>query len=145
MSVTFDRNQFVKSLWQAKLARRITPTSYLIGRAMLRRASRAGQCWPSMDTIAADVGCCVRTVARAVSALRLVGLLSWVQRRVGWNRRTSNLYALAPPKEEKKTCFESSAAKMSGGSIPVPVAAALARLGALLGVPDSMVLPGLAG
>jgi len=70
---------------------------------------------------------------------------STTQGRVRWNRWTSNGYVLAAPKKEKKTGFESFSANMSGGSIPESVAAALARLGGLLGAPDSMVLPGLAG
>ena len=117
-----DRNQFVKTLWLAKLDRRITATCYLIGRAMLRRANGKGSLWPSLETLAADVGCWARTAGRAVTAFRGASLLSWQGRRARWNWRASNLYRLERPKpleERKESLLESSADKMSGGLCPV--------------------------
>jgi hypothetical protein len=139
-----DRNRYVRALWSAKLDRAITPTTYLIGRALLRRASKAGQCWPSLETIAADVGCSVRTATRAVRSLRLLSLLSWMQRKARWNRRASNLYALAVPNREGRNRFESSEAIVSTGLVPAGVAAALSRLGAALGVSAGEVMPWIA-
>ena len=95
-----DRGSFTRALWQAKLDREITPNAYLIGRALLRRADRRGQCWPSLDTLAADVGCCARTAGSAVASLRLLGLLDWESRRVGRFQRTSNLYTLGQQLKE---------------------------------------------
>ena len=127
-----DRNLFTKALWAAKLARRVTPNAYLVGRALLRRASRAGACWPSLGTLGEDVGCSTRTAGRAVVQLRRVGLLSWESRRVRWNRRASNRYALAVPTVRQENVLESSPATMSVGS---DLAGALVRLGNLLGGP----------
>jgi len=141
-----DRNQFVKALWLAKLDRRITATCYLIGRAMLRRANRKGTLWPSLETLAADVGCCARTAGRAVASLRQAALLSWHSRRARWNRCAPNFYQLERPKpveEKKKILLESSVNKMSDGSHSAELAGALARLGMAMGVPAEAVMPWL--
>ncbi len=90
-----DRNTFIKAIWSALKAGQLTPYAYLIGRAMLRRASKAGHLWPSRTCLAADVGCSERTVERATAALRALGVLSWRQRRLRWNRRDTNLYGLS--------------------------------------------------
>ncbi len=142
-----DRNQFVKALWLAKLDRRITATCYLIGRAMLRRANRDGVLWPSLETLATDVGCCARTAGRAVASLREAALLSWQARRARWNRRAPNLYQLERPKPlvgKRESILESSTAKMSTGSPSPELAGALARLGALMGMAPEAVMPWLA-
>ncbi len=141
-----DRNQFIKALWLAKLDRRITATCYLIGRAMLRRANRKGALWPSLETLAGDIGCCARTAHRAVTALRQAGLLTWQGRRARWNRRAPNLYRLERPKPlegKKRILLESSADKLSDGSHSAELAGALARLGAAMGVPAEAVMPWL--
>ncbi len=141
-----DRNIFIKAIWSALKAGQLTPYAYLVGRAMLRRASKAGQLWPSRACLAADVGCSERTVERATAALRDLGVLSWQQRRLRWNRRDTNLYALCtakPSEKRRESSLESSPAKMSDGSLAAPIAAALARLGAVLGVPTGDVLPWL--
>jgi hypothetical protein len=79
-------------------ARRITPLAEHIGTALLKRLSVDGQCDPSHDTLAADVGCSARTVRRAIVALRRLGLVGWQQRiiRAGWRvLQTSSAYVLA--------------------------------------------------
>ncbi len=56
------------------------------------------------------------------------------------------MYALSTAKLSKskeESILESSPARMSDGSLAAPIAAALARLGAVLGVPTGDVLPWL--
>lgn len=146
MPHAFDRASFVNALWQLRLERSITPLTYLIGRALLRRASRDGQCWPSYDTLAEDVGCCERTAQTAVAALRGHGLLDWQQRRRRWNRMLSNLYTLGPAQKEriKEMNCDSSTAKIADGFRSESVEAALTRLGAVIGAPPDRVMPWLA-
>jgi hypothetical protein len=70
----------------------------MIGTALVRRLGVDGQLDPSHDTIAGDVGCCSRTVRRALEALKGLGLVLWQRRlvRVGWRTaQTSNAYLLA--------------------------------------------------
>jgi len=76
-----DRGSYRRALWAAQLDGQITPKTYLVGRALLCRADRRGRRWPSLDTLAADVGCCARTAGSAVALLRLLGLLNWVECR----------------------------------------------------------------
>jgi hypothetical protein len=61
---------------------------------------RGGSIHPSHETIAGRVGCCVRTVRRALETAREIGLVSWCERRVrsGWRAlRASNRYMLTVP------------------------------------------------
>ena len=143
---TLDRNTWIKRLWQAKRGRELTPTTYLIGRVMLRRASKKGVLWPSQACLADDVGCSVRTVERATQALRALGLLEWQQRRLRWNRRATNLYRLALQtlqKKKEESSLSLPTAKMSDGSLSPEMAGALARLGTTLGVSVDQVMPWL--
>ena len=41
---------------------------------------KSGRCDPSYRTIAEKVGCCVRTVARALARLKIAGLIDWLPR-----------------------------------------------------------------
>lgn len=78
-------------------SRHLTPYAELVGAAVLKRLSAEGRCDPSHDTIAEDVGCCARTVRRALDRLKTLGLLMWQQRivRSGWRvAQTSNAYLL---------------------------------------------------
>ena len=93
----FDRRLYACRLMQLRQARRITSTAALVGQALLTYADRQGECWPAHATLAARVGCCVRSVQRAMDALRVAGLLAWDARRARWNRRMSNLYGLLTP------------------------------------------------
>lgn len=112
-----DRHAIIDTLWTAKRGRRITATTYLIGRAMLRRARPDGRLWPSKRTLASDVGCSEKTVERALNSLLDLGLLAWRRRRAGLRRFTSNLYTLVSPliRKKEKTLFEYSQGKMSHG------------------------------
>lgn len=77
---------------------RIPPLTELVGNALVRRLGVDGQLDPAHATIAGDVGCCCRTVRRALDRLRTLGLLMWQRRlvRVGWRTaQTSNAYLLA--------------------------------------------------
>ncbi len=72
----------------------------LIGDTLVRRLGTDGQCDPAHDTIANDVGCCARTVRRAVVALKALGLLAWQRRIVRTGPcvdQTSNAYVLLTP------------------------------------------------
>lgn len=92
-------------------ARRFTPLTELVGNALVRRLGVNGQCDPSHDTIAGDVGCCARTVRRALERLKALGLVLWQRRivRDGWRTsQTSNSYLLAvtenPPPNRPVSC-----------------------------------------
>lgn len=78
-------------------ARRISPLGEQIGSAMVRRLGVDGQLDPAHETIAGDVGCCSRTVRRALEALKALGLVIWQRRlvRAGW-RTEQNLHPLDP-------------------------------------------------
>src|SRR4051794_29511372 len=80
-------------------ARRLTPTAELVGTALLKRLGVDGQCDPSHATLAADVGCSVRSVGRATATMRRLGLLRW-QTRLVRNRwraeQTSSQFELVP-------------------------------------------------
>jgi DNA-binding transcriptional MocR family regulator len=61
-----------------------------------------GVLWPSHATLADRVGCCIRTVQRALEQAQRLGLVSWAERRMraAWRwLRTSNLYRLLMPAE----------------------------------------------
>ena len=94
-----QRARFKFLLTAHRRARRITPHAEIVGNALVKRLSVDGQCDPGHDTIAADAGCCARTVRRALDALRALGLVMWQRRivRDGWRTsQTSNAYLLAP-------------------------------------------------
>ena len=70
-----------------------------ISNALLKRLGEDGQCDPSHQTLADDVGCCEKTAERACTHLAELGLLRWTQRLVrnGWRaEQTSNAYELVP-------------------------------------------------
>jgi hypothetical protein len=78
-------------------ARRLTPHAELVGNALVRRLGVDGRLDPSHETIAEDIGCCTRTVRRALDALRGLGLLIWQRRlaRAGLAvSQISNAYCL---------------------------------------------------
>jgi hypothetical protein len=95
-----DREQ--RAVWKARLglfrrAGRLTALHVEVGLALLRRLGTDGRCEPAHDTLARDAGCGVRTVQRALAALRDCGLAYWVNRlvRAAWRaEQTSNAYIL---------------------------------------------------
>lgn len=94
-----QRARFRFLLSAHRRARRIPALAEMIGNALVRRLGTDGQLDPAHETIADDVGCCARTVRRALEALRVLGLVMWQRRlvRVGWRTaQTSNAYLLAP-------------------------------------------------
>jgi hypothetical protein len=94
-----DRAKFRYLLDAHRRNRRLTPNGQLVGNALLKRAGTEGQCDPAHATLAADVGCSIRTVKRALMAMRSLGLILWQMRlvRVDWRvEQTSNAYALTP-------------------------------------------------
>jgi helix-turn-helix protein len=97
-----ERARFRYLLDAHRRNRRLTPTGQLIGNALLKRVGEDGQCDPSQETLAEDVGCCARTVRRALVRIRELGLVYWQMRlvRVGWRAvQTSNAYELNPSAE----------------------------------------------
>src|SRR5580693_3372335 len=81
-------------------ANRLPAKQEKVGLALLKRLGTDGQCDPSHDTLAEDVGCCARTARRALATLKALGLLLW-QRRIVRNGpcvdQTSNAYLLLTP------------------------------------------------
>lgn len=133
-----DRKLFLARLRAARQNRLITPTAQDVGQELLRYADRRGVCWPSHATLAEGIGCCERSIARAVASLKAFGLLDWTQRKACWNRATSNLYRLlAPavllPNLVKNITFRGSTDKMSAGPLSPEKEAAAFRLAALIG------------
>ena len=63
---------------------------------LLCRAGRRGTCWPSMKTIAKDVGCSVNTARCAVDELVIRGFVrkvpSFQKISEGKNRQSNNTY-----------------------------------------------------
>lgn len=94
-----QRARFRYLLNMHRRARHLTPLAEIVGNALVKRLSTDGQCDPAHDTIAADAGCCARTVRRALEALKALGLVVWQRRlvRVSWRAaQTSNAYVLVP-------------------------------------------------
>ena len=87
-------------VWQERHARRLTFAQKDVLLTLAGYRVRGGSIQPSHATLAARVGCCVKTVQRALEAAREIGLVSWCERRVrsGWRTlRASNRYTLAVP------------------------------------------------
>jgi hypothetical protein len=87
-------------VWQERHARRLTFAQKDVLLTLAGYRVRGGSIHPSHETLAARVGCCVRTVQRALEAAREIGLVSWCERRIrrGWRTlRASNRYTLAVP------------------------------------------------
>src|SRR3954453_7348819 len=93
-----QRARFRYLLNAHRRAHRLTPLTEIVGNALVRRLGVDGQLDPSHDTLAADAGCCSRTVRRVLAAMRALGLVLWQCRLVRVGTRviqTSNAYALA--------------------------------------------------
>lgn len=96
-----ERARFRSLAEQAHRAGRITRAGRDVALALLRRLGVGGQCDPSYETLASDVGCCRRTVATALADLAKAGLLRW-QRRIARTvgnavEQITNAYELAAP------------------------------------------------
>ena len=57
-----------------------------VGEALLRRLGPDGQCDPAQATLAQDAACCDRTVRRAITRMRDLGLLDWQLRLIRADR-----------------------------------------------------------
>jgi hypothetical protein len=106
-----QRTRFRFLLTAHRRARRIAALAELVGVALVRRLGVDGQLDPTHDTLGGDVGCCSRTVRRALDALKRLGLVLWQRRlvRVGWRTaQTSNAYLLVltgnPPENRAPRC-----------------------------------------
>lgn len=137
--------------------------------------SRTGQCMPSYESIAAKAGCARSTVAEALKALELAGVLTWQHRITSirvpeldlfgqWATRwrvirTSNAYAFSDPKLRLQGQFSSRSENPPGTLnqellLPVPapdpdpdspVERALRQLGTALRGAGSTALLGKEG
>lgn len=67
-------------------------TEKLMYIALLNRANKAGECWPSLDLLEADVGVSRKTVLRNLERLEELNLVERVRRRGPDGGNTSNLY-----------------------------------------------------
>jgi hypothetical protein len=98
--VPLDRNQrarFRFLLNAHRQARRLTRAARDVGGALLKRLGENGHLDPSYRTLARDADCDPRTVGRALTAMRALGLIRWDRRivRSGWRaEQTSNAYEL---------------------------------------------------
>lgn len=60
--------------------------------ALADRADNAGQCYPSLATIAKDAGVCVSTVKTALRKLRSAGFMTWTNTTTEAGDAGSNIY-----------------------------------------------------
>ena len=142
-----DRNQrarFRFLLNAHKWAGRLADKTDDVGAALLKRLSGVGRCDPSQATLADVAGCEERTVRRAITSMRDLGLLRWERRLVrnGWRcEQTSNAYELVPTAHHlqvphcggqnvRETGFLDESRKPNSAVVAAPddVAAALAAL-----------------
>src|SRR5689334_51143 len=94
-----ERARFRYLLRAHTRAGRLSPRGEWVGNALLKRLGEDGQCDPAHVTLAEDAGCGERTVRRALTIMRGLGLLRWQTRlvRAGWRaEQVSNQYVLAP-------------------------------------------------
>ena len=110
----------------------LTRTYFLVLTALIWKFhnSRSGCCFPSYEAIARETGCARSTVAEAIKALELVGVLTWQHRlvrireqcqdlfgRFGWRWRvirTSNAYAFRDPLAAAATAIPSESGNRTG-------------------------------
>ena len=141
-------------------ARRLSAKAQWVAEALLKRLGVDGQCDPSHDTLAADAGCAVRTVRRALATLKQLGLCTWVRRlvREGWRvEQSSNAYLLSVWTSNPTECHvgrpTNSINKSIGrqvnaitdpkaGAAPREVAAAVAALASRRAVVEAMLRKG---
>lgn len=84
-----------REIWDAFNAGRLTRGHRDVGLQLAHYFKAGDAAWPSHETLAAQARCCIRTVQRALIALREAGIFDWSARwiQTGWRKvRTSNLY-----------------------------------------------------
>ncbi|MDR2896560.1 MAG: helix-turn-helix domain-containing protein, partial [Propionibacteriaceae bacterium] len=74
---------------------RLTPQEMAVYVVLSWRANEAGECWPSLATLAADACCSKSTVQRALEGLREKKAVRWERRTAGDGALTSSVYRLA--------------------------------------------------
>jgi hypothetical protein len=128
--VPLDRERKARARFlirEHRRAKRITGDWVLVGEYLVSAVGKDGRCDPAKATIAEATGCDERTVTRALDALRILGVLSWVRRivRAGWRSvQTSNAYwfVLAEPapfvKHIKNLGNDFSAKESAGAPMP---------------------------
>ena len=87
-------------VWAEFHAQNLTRASRDVLLTLATYRGPGGNAWPAHATLAARVGCSVRTVQRALARAAELGLVAWTERRVraGWRwLRTSNVYRLLTP------------------------------------------------
>jgi hypothetical protein len=76
--------------WGLWVSRLVSQQACAVWAILAHRAGRNGDCWPSMETIAADLGITPRHVANCINELRAAGLIT--SRRDHGGRGASNRY-----------------------------------------------------
>lgn len=73
----------------------VDPTALAVYVALALKADRGNhECWPSVNTLAAELGMSYTTVYRALGRLRDAGAVDWSQRITEHGGQTSNLYVV---------------------------------------------------
>ena len=80
-------------VWDGCAASGVTGTKLLVIARLADWSNDDGVCWPSVETIARQIGAGVSTVRTAIGELEKAGWLGRKKRRVG-NRNASNVYQL---------------------------------------------------
>lgn len=74
---------------------RLHGTEKLLYIALLNRANKRGECWPSLSTLCTDVDVSRRTVIEKMKRLESLGLVQKVNRKDGDGAATNNLYRVS--------------------------------------------------
>lgn len=104
----FDKSLYIARLHLARMRGLITSAAEDVAHSLLGHCDwQDGGCgYPSRATLATEAGCSTRHVSRCLVQLRDAGYVSWIRRRVRWNKTTTNLYQLhtpeVPPVETKR-------------------------------------------
>lgn len=104
----FDAKLYSLILSRSRQLGVITAAAEHVGNMMLRYVDwqDGSNGYPSMTALAIATSYCTRHVGRCLKMLRDAGFVSWIRRRVRWDRNTTNLYALhipdVPPIETKR-------------------------------------------
>ena len=92
----------------------ISAYALLVYVALVGRTNKAGVCWPSHQTMAAEARCSVPQVKRALKELQGVGIVTWEAQRKG-NQQLSNRYTVHSARNPA-ICKGGDLTELGGGS-----------------------------
>ena len=75
----------------------LSATAFAVAAALAEHANKAGECWPSMPTVAARLNVCRNTVVTAVAELEAAGWIERYHRRRVSNQGDAALVPDGPP------------------------------------------------